>query len=62
MTLPFLREDEFQVIGPNTACQILLLFWERKLELSEDDFEMLCDRLYFLIEELRNERYRLIKP
>lgn len=48
-------------LGPAAACELLNLWFERKLSLTEDEFEDLCDVLYGHIESLRDERYRLIQ-
>lgn len=47
-------------LGPVAACQLLVLWVERKVAMDEDEFEDLCDVLYDHIERLRDDRYRLI--
>lgn len=47
-------------MGPVAACELLKLWLERKIELDEDEFEDLCDQLYQLLEEARDDRFRVI--
>lgn len=47
-------------LSPAAAAQLLSAWIDRKIQLTEDEFEDLCDVLYGHIEDLRDERYRLL--
>lgn len=52
MSIPNLR------ISPTTAFQMLLLFLQKRVELTHDELDAYQDRVIQVLEDLNNERYR----
>jgi len=50
-----------QFPSPFTAVSMLLLFKQRRVELSEQDFNLYFDTLLELLEDLNDEKYRVQK-
>lgn len=61
MKYPITVNGRTQHIGIQTACALLELWLEHKLELDEDEFEQLNDAIFELVSIARDERYRLNK-
>jgi len=46
-------------LGPATCCTLIELWLLRKIELTEDDFDVLVDALHAHLEKAYDEKYRL---
>lgn len=48
-------------MGATTCCCLLELFLTKKIELTEWEFDQLCEKLITLLGDSRDETYRLVK-
>jgi len=48
-------------LGPLASMALLSCFMEKKVELTEDEFDELCETVIEALGECRDERYRLMK-
>lgn len=47
-------------MGPLTCMALIELWVERKLELNHEEFDLIMDQLHDALEDIYNERYRLL--